>query len=214
VSAGVGGVGQPWCGRWSQKGALAGVNWRAMARWVKESDERLLAGAARDPEAFAAFYRRYERPVLGYFLRRTRDPEVSADLTAEVFAAALASCARFRPGETPASSWLFAIAQHKLAHSRRHGRVEDRARRRLAMEPLVLEDEDLQRLGELDSDEAVLALLEGLPAEHRDAVRARILEGRPYEEIAQDLDGSQSVVRKRVSRGLARLREQLGDQTL
>ena len=51
--------------------------------------------------------RRYERPVLAFFLYRVGDPELAADLTAEVFAAALASLSRYRPGRAPASAWLF-----------------------------------------------------------------------------------------------------------
>ncbi len=109
----------------------------AMGDWESDSDDRVLAAAARDPRAFAAFYERYERPMLGFFVRRTADPELAADLTAEVFAAALDACARYRLGQAPASAWLFGIAQHKLAKSRRRGVVEDRARRRLGMAPLT-----------------------------------------------------------------------------
>jgi RNA polymerase sigma-70 factor (ECF subfamily) len=184
-----------------------------MAAWESESDERLLLAAADDAQAFAALYRRYERPMLAYFVRRTRDPEVAADLAAEVFAAALVSCRRFRPGRAPASAWLFAIAAHKLSHSRQRGRVEDRARKRLRMEPLMLADGDLERIEQLGTDSGLVSLLGGLPVEQREAVRARVLEERSYEQIAGELRCSQSVVRKRVSRGLARLREQLGDQT-
>jgi RNA polymerase sigma-70 factor (ECF subfamily) len=36
-----------------------------------------------------------------------------------------------------------------------------------------------------------------------------VLEERPYSEIAGELSCSELVVRKRVSRGLARMREQL-----
>ena len=183
-----------------------------MAAWERESDERLLLHAADEAEAFAAFYRRYERPMLVYFLRRTHDPELAADLAAEVFAAALMSCRRFRPGRAPASAWLFAIAEHKLSHSRRRGTVEDRARKRLRMEPLTLEDEDLERIEQLGSEAGLVGLLGGLPVEQREAVQARVLEERSYEQIAKEPQCSQSVVRKRVSRGLARLREQLGDQ--
>jgi hypothetical protein len=61
----------------------------AMAAWERESDERLILHAADEADAFAAFYRRYERPILAYFLRRTRDPELAADLAAEVFAGSL-----------------------------------------------------------------------------------------------------------------------------
>jgi RNA polymerase sigma factor (sigma-70 family) len=184
-----------------------------MAVWESETDERLLLCAAADGQAFAAFYRRYERPMLAYFLRRTRDPELAADLAAEVFAAALISSRRFKAGAAPASAWLFAIAEHKLAHSRRRGRVEDRARRRLQMEPLALEDDDLERIERLGDEDGASGLLDELPAEQREAVRARILDERSYDQIAEQLKCSQSVVRKRVSRGLARLREQLGDQS-
>jgi hypothetical protein len=43
-------------------------------------DDELLSRARRDPEAFGAFYERHERLVLGFFMRRTRDPELAADL--------------------------------------------------------------------------------------------------------------------------------------
>jgi len=51
------------------------------------TDAELLAASSSDPDAFARFYDRYEGPIVSYFMRRTRDPEVTADLTAEVFAA-------------------------------------------------------------------------------------------------------------------------------
>ena len=182
----------------------------AMGGWDSESDECVLAAAARDPVAFATFYRRYERSMLAFFVRRTADPELAADLTAEVFAAALQACARYRAGEAPASAWLFGIAQHKLAKSRRRGVVEDRARRRLGMAPLRIDDDDLERIERLAGGEDVAdGLLDGLAPDQRDAVRARILEERSYEEIAGALRCSPAVVRKRVSRGLARLRDQL-----
>ncbi len=184
-----------------------------MEAWESESDDHVLAASASDPRAFSTFYRRYERPVLAYFVRRTRDPEVAADLTAEVFASALAACSRYRPNRAPASAWLFAIAQHKLARSRRRGVVEARARRRLGMDPISLDDEDLERIEALaGEDDAGLRLLAELPPEQRDAVRARVLEDRSYEEIASELRCSTAVVRKRVSRGLARLRDQFGEE--
>jgi RNA polymerase sigma-70 factor (ECF subfamily) len=181
-----------------------------MPRWESESDDRVLAAAADDAEAFTAFYRRYERPMLAFFMRRTGDPELAADLTAEVFAGVLVSCARYRPGDAPAAAWLFGIAQHKLADSRRRGRVSDRARRRLGMPPIELEDDDLDRIErEAGTDGRALELLDALPAEQRQAVSARIVDQTPYDEIARELSCSQAVVRKRVSRGLARLRDEL-----
>jgi RNA polymerase sigma-70 factor (ECF subfamily) len=182
---------------------------------VTDSDDLVLAAAVSDPAAFAAFYRRYERLVLGFFLKRTRDPEVAADLTAEVFAAALAACPRYRPGEAPASAWLFGIAHHKLAKSVRRRTVEDRARRRLSMAPVALTDEDLERVESVcGADESLVTLLAGLPADQREAIRARVLDEHSYDEVAVELRCSTATARKRVSRGLAHLRDQLGGRSV
>lgn len=173
------------------------------------SDAELLAAVERDSQAFAAFYDRYESAVVAYFMRRTPDPALTADLTAEVFAAALGAAARYRPVADTAAAWLFTIARNTLATSMRKGRVEDAARRRVGMlEAVLLSEETLEQLERVVVGDAwVSELLARLPLEQREAVRARVLEERGYEEIASELQTSPLVIRKRVSRGLARLRE-------
>jgi RNA polymerase sigma-70 factor (ECF subfamily) len=181
---------------------------------VGERDDQLLEAFANgDPDAFVAFYRRHLASVLAFFLRRTGDPELTADLTAEVFAAALLSARRYQPGEKPALAWLYGIAGHKLTDSRRRGRVEARARKRLALEPLVIDDEDIARIDQLtaraDHHPRLETAVQGLPRAQRDAVLARVVEERPYTEIAERMACSEMVVRQRVSRGLKALRTQV-----
>lgn len=148
--------------------------------------------------------------VVGWCARRT-DPERAADLTAEVFAAVLIGAARYEATHDSAASWLFGIARNVLGHSVRRGQVDARARERLGASPLAVEDDDLARVLELIDDQAssVTGLLAGLPADERLAVHARVIEERGYGEIARSLGCSEMVVRKRVSRGLARLRARL-----
>jgi RNA polymerase sigma-70 factor (ECF subfamily) len=169
-------------------------------------DDALLALTPRRPEAFAVFYRRHERMLLGFFMRRTGEPELAADLVAETFAAALTSVRRFHPSRGPALAWIFGIASNQLRRARRRGRVEDRARRRLGMPPIVLEDEALERVRRLAGDERVSELLGRLSPDQAQAVRARVIDEQPYGRIAAEVRCSQSVVRQRVSRGLATLR--------
>ena len=178
--------------------------------WGDAPDETLLAQARSEPSAFGAFYRRHEDRVLSYFLARVGDPEVAADLTAETFAAALASAHRFRPRKEPAAAWLFGIAANTLAMSRRRGRVEARARERLGMAPLELSDEAIERIAELDH--VALALVKDLPADQQEAVRARVIDERDYADIAKDMRCSEAVVRKRVSRGLRSMRTHLEER--
>ena len=174
-----------------------------------DDDERLLSRTRSDPEAFGAFYRRHERSVLGYFMRRTGDAELAADLTAETFAAALEATDRFRAGGAPASAWLFGIARHKLIRSVERRRVEESARRRIGMASLDLDDDVLRAIEAVGADARASALLGSLPADQAAAIHGRVVEEEPYADLAGRLRCSEAVVRKRVSRGLLNLRRLL-----
>lgn len=185
-----------------------------MDEFSRLSDDELLAATADRPEAFGVFYERHVREVLLYMARACGDTELGLDLTAEVFAAALGASARYRSGEAPAIAWLFGIARNVLARSRRDRAVEARARRRLGIAPLVFSDEALDRVEDMleAQGSGVLDGLSELSPQERDAVHARVLEQRDYREIAASSGVSQAALRKRVSRGLARLAK-LGDRS-
>ncbi len=72
------------------------------------------------------------------------------------------------------------------------------------MPPLVLEDETLAALDRIHAGQLLDNALAYLPADQAEAVRARIVDEREYEDIARELRTSEAVVRKRVSRGSAR----------
>jgi RNA polymerase sigma factor (sigma-70 family) len=188
-----------------------------MEEWMQRSDEDLLVAGADDEEAFALFYRRHAHTIAGFLLQRTGDAEVAADLTAETFAAALQGRRRFDPSKGAAAAWLFGIARHKLVRAWERGRVEDRARRRLGMASIELDDAAIDSfesaaVAAID-DGRVLALLASLPEDQRRAVEARIVGERDYDDIARELRCSEAVVRKRVSRGLAAMRAGLEEPT-
>lgn len=170
----------------------------------------LLAAARSDPESFAAFYRLFERPVLGFFMKTSASPELAADLTAETFARALESLESYDPAKGRADQWLFGIARNVLGSSWRAGRVEAKARERLGMGTLVVDDHAAHTIARLSDGGAEAArALAALPAEQRRAIEARVVEGLDYGEIAGELRCSQAVVRQRVSRGLNTLRARL-----
>src|SRR3954468_8303655 len=165
------------------------------------SDDDLLAATRVEPEAFAVFYRRHVHGLLAYFGRRTHDVELAADLTAETFAAALDGAHRHRAEKGPAVAWLYGIARRQLVHAHHKGAVEDRARRRLGMNPIALTDDGLERVEALATADACSGLLraglKALPADQREAVLARVLDEDEYAEIATRAHTSESVIRKR-----------------
>lgn len=179
--------------------------------YSQADDAELLVLTASDPEAFGVFYERFEAQILGFFWRATGRADIAADLTAEVFAAALESAAAFRAQSGSARGWLFGIARHELADTWKRGRVEDQARRRMQVAPQMLTDEALERVEEVAScaSQDALQLLGSLPEDQRLAVNGRVLNELDYPELAASLVCSQSLVRQRVSRGLRALRARL-----
>src|SRR4051812_38839793 len=145
------------------------------------SDERLLS--ARDAASFELFYCRHVEPLLGFFARRTGDPELAADLCAETFAAALASRHRYRPELGAAAGWLYGIGTKKLADAQRRGSAERRARRRLGMERIELSDGDYARIERLGEGDDARVQLERLAPEQRAAIAAHVVDERPYDQI-------------------------------
>jgi RNA polymerase sigma factor (sigma-70 family) len=174
------------------------------------TDAELLEETPSKPKAFGVFYRRHEQVVMSFLNGRCRDAELTADLTAETFARALEGVQRFDPERVKGDSavpWLLGIAHKTFVSSVRRGVVADEARRRLGGAPLALDDEALVRVEQRAQLHLPLQrLLEDLPDDLREAVIARVLEERDYGDIAAQLGCSQQVVRKRVSRGLGRLR--------
>ena len=172
------------------------------------TDEELLT--SHELGSFALFYRAHVDELLGFFCRRTRDAELAADLTAETFAAALAGRRRFRPEAGSATAWLFGIATKQLAAAQRRAAAERRARRRLGMERIELLDADIERINALGPWTSARVWVERLAPEQRDAITAHVIHGRGYEELAEASHTSEAVVRKRVSRGLAAVRQRMG----
>jgi RNA polymerase sigma factor (sigma-70 family) len=176
------------------------------------TDVELLEATVRgEQQAYAAFYRRHLPSVLSFLMRLGAGRELAGDLAAEAFAAALLAAGRYRPEHETALPWLCGIARRKLADTRRRGRAEDRARRRLSVPREQLEDADLERTVELASaDEALAALVEQLPPRQRAALLARVVDEDEYAEIAAGQGASEAATRQNVSRALNWLRAQKG----
>ena len=170
------------------------------------SDEQLMrATCGGGADAFGELFERHYALVLAYLVRRV-EREAAADLLAETFHAGVGRGAR-RPRAAGVDGRAVAAddrAQRADQDHHRRDRTQTSVRERLALERLEPTNADLARLESLGEDlEAALA---NLPADQRDALRARVLDEHTYPEIARAQRTSESVIRRRVSRALRRLR--------
>ena len=179
-------------------------------RHAETKTDRQLLEEARGGrgEMFEIVYRRHHAVVLAFLARRVQQPELAADLLAETFASLLALVRDPQRAVPPIPvAWLLVTARNLLIDSHRRGTVDDRARRQLAMRPVLLDDRDLERVEEISAETDLMRELAlRLDPDQLQALQARVLEEREYAEIAAQLKCSESVVRKRVSRALGVLR--------
>jgi len=175
--------------------------------WTEQSDAELLG--LDDPDSFAEFYDRHVSQILTWSSARVGD--YGADLTAEVFALAWRSRKRFRDQhDGSALPWLYGIARNVFRSSLRKRRVEYGARERLGL-PVTVMHADFEAVDDrLSFPSAVLRAVANLPEPERELLVLRLVEDRPYSEIALRLHCTPVAARLRVSRSLRRLHLALG----
>jgi RNA polymerase sigma-70 factor, ECF subfamily len=179
-------------------------------------DSDLLRRALHDSTAFEVLYERHA-PRLYRKLAREAKADVALDLVAETFARVLISAHRYK-GRTDATAvaWLNSIAEHIARDYVRWKRIDDRARQKLEIEAavasIVAQSETV--------DDAIIYLADAvdeafaeLPTDVQDALRLRVVEERPYDEVARLLDIQPDAARMRVSRGLRALGTRLRCET-
>lgn len=160
---------------------------------------------------FELLYRSQFTALTAYFARRSGDPQVVADLTADTFVEAMRSFATFDPARGDVRPWLFAIARHVYAkHSERSARRRDAAERyaaRRALDPQ--ETEELEhRIDAARQGRELLSRLAEMRPLDREAVELVDLAELTPKEAAQVLGVSPGSMRVRLLRARARLRKE------
>jgi DNA-directed RNA polymerase specialized sigma24 family protein len=98
-----------------------------------------------DPDLFEAFYREHVEDLQRFVARRVGDRERAADLTAEIFLAAIDSAHRYRPRRGTPKAWLYGIARVLVANDRRQRGRERAGEERLRGSALI-DEEDAARM--------------------------------------------------------------------
>ena len=169
---------------------------------ASRDDPALIEQARRDPEAFAALYRRYLTPVYRYLYSRLGSVHDAEDITTQVFIDALEglSANHYRAGGC-FSAWLFTIARRRLVDFYRQrpatplGEIQ-------STEPGLLaaleKSDDLKRLSHL---------LAQLDEEKQELLRLRFSAELGFAEIALLENRSEAAVKMALYRTLDWLRE-------
>jgi RNA polymerase sigma-70 factor, ECF subfamily len=166
----------------------------------RPSDE-IEAVGSRAEEAF----RRHYAQVFRFIRRRVGSDHEAEELAQLVFADAVRSLERFKPGAAPVLALLYTVAQRRLA---------DRARtlaRRESLDELVETRLQLVAEAEYDADvgAAIRRALARLPEQQRQVVVLKLLQGLTFAEIAERIGATEAACKMRFARGLESVRDEL-----
>jgi RNA polymerase sigma factor (sigma-70 family) len=163
---------------------------------------------ATDRAAFAAFYQAHFDTVLGFVSRRVTDAHLAADLTADVFLAALQAASAYR-GDGPPAAWLLGIARRVVASEHRRAATDHAAQQRISGRRL-LEATDVEALEErIDAERkarAMYHLVQQLPAGQRAVVELVAVDGLSLHDAAAVLGIRPTTARVRWLRARRALR--------
>ena len=169
-----------------------------------------VAAIGRDPGAFEAFYREHLEAVERFVARRVETPEDAADLTAEVFLAAIDASRRYRGDGAAPRAWLYGIARRVVAGHHRSTAKALRAVGRIDARELLDDDSTDRIVARVDSQRAareVYRSLAAMPDRQRAVVELVAVDGLSLTDAAAALGitaGNARVLYHRARRQLAR----------
>lgn len=171
----------------------------------------MTAAIGSDPRALESFYREHVEAVQRFVARRVGTPDTAADLTADVFLAAIHAAESYDASRGTARAWLFGIARHQIADSFRAAAKDSRAQTAWIGSELIHSD-DLQRIHErLDAEAASRELysrLGSIPDSERAVLELVALDDLSLVEAAAALGISTIAARVRLHRARRRFAAQ------
>jgi RNA polymerase sigma factor (sigma-70 family) len=171
--------------------------------------ESAVRSIGTDPAAFTEFYRAHVDEVTRFVTRRVADPQLAADLTADVFLAVIEAAAGYRGSFGGPRTWLFGIARNVIAAEFRRSARQRRAEGLIAGHRL-LDADDVDRLvAKIDASRQVRELheeLQALPDGERAVLELVAVDGLSVAEAAAALGIRPVTARVRLHRARRALR--------
>jgi RNA polymerase sigma-70 factor (ECF subfamily) len=176
-----------------KKGMTGACGLNTLVGMKDASDGELMAMIAQgNQRAFQEVYRRYSPHVLGYSRRLIRDRGLSEETSQEVWIKVVRAASSYR-GEGSLKAWLYTVVRRTaFNYLRDHISSEETAMAEVVEQSQSDFEERVLARAQIDE---VRAVLETLPVNQRVALTMWLTEDLSYEDIAREMNLSESAVK-------------------
>ncbi len=180
---------------------------KAVSEQDMQNEWQQIQAAQADPALFRPLYDRYYEQIFRFIYRRTDDQNLTADICSQVFLKAIQKLEKYQYKGVPFSAWLYRIASNEVSQYFRNvskNRIvsaQDHQLNNIIDEVVEQKDEQLQQM--------LLQALDQLKPTDLELIELRFFEHRPFKEIADILDITESNAKVKTYRILERLKKTL-----
>lgn len=183
------------------------VSNRTISTEAIQSEWQEIQAAKQNPALFRPLYERYFDPIFRFIMSRCGEESVAGDICSQVFLKAMQKLNSYEFKGVPFSAWLYRIASNEVAQYYRN----TKKLRVVSAEETQIED----MVEEMEFDDlsayrsVMLEVLEELKPVDLQLIEMRFFEKRPFKEIADILDLSESNAKVKTYRILERMKKKI-----
>lgn len=163
----------------------------------------------QDSRVYEVVFKKYYPSLVVFVERHVGDRDVAKDIVQDIFFK-LYERSHSLPEDFNLHAWLYKVGRNAALDHLSHLQVVDR--HKFLMAEAMLASSEVNE----DIDEEVCRkvneAIESLPEQCRVVIQLNVVQGKKYEEIAEELGITVNTVRTQVSRGYKKLRERLSEE--
>jgi len=169
-----------------------------------KQEEELIKRAQKNPREFSVLYDKYYVQIFRYVIKRIGNEHDAADLTSQVFVKALQNIKKYKFKGVPFTAWLHRVASNELNLAFRAKKYDRNVEVKTEELNDIVEECETQ-----PSEERAQLLVEALRQLSRDELELlemRYFEKRPFKEVCQILDITESNAKVKMHRVIKKLK--------
>lgn len=175
------------------------------------SEQEIIEAAKKDLLHFKKLYNKYYEQIFRYVYQRMDDKDTAHDVTSQVFLKSMNNLNKFKYKGVPFSAWLFRIASNEVVQFYKDKKSERTVQIQTDyIQNIVANESELRR----EQLSIVIEEIAELPAKELELIELRYFEKRPFKEISQILNITESNAKVRIHRIVAKLKQSLKNNRL